>query len=291
MADSLKKKYCVIGHPIGHSLSPQIHGMVFRFFGLDLEYTALDVPPENLENFIKESRSLKRPGFNVTIPHKQTIIPFLDELDPLSERISAVNTVVNRTGRLIGYNTDVPGFATSLKSAGWKPGGQAFILGAGGAARAVIEALVSLKVKHIMVSDILPERLVDFQRHFHEIHPGISIVVSTQDRPEFSDFIKKVSLFVNATPVGMWPNTETMPLDPSILPRRSTVFDLVPKPVHTLFLKKAKSLGLNIIPGIHMLIAQALESDTLYLNKPVPYSLHLTVERQLSLFLKETSSV
>jgi shikimate dehydrogenase len=291
MAETLEKEFCVIGHPIGHSFSPQIHGLVFRFFSLDLEYSAVDVPPENLENFVLQSRLLKRPGFNVTIPHKQAIIPLLDDMDPLSSRIGAVNTVVLKDKKLVGYNTDVLGFKASLRSSGWNSKGPVTILGAGGAARAVIEALSMLNVAQIMASDIQSEKLSEFQRHFQSLHPEMEIRVSTKDSQEFVDFIGKCSLFVNATPVGMWPEVESVPLDPAILQPGSTVFDLVPKPFHTLLLKKAKYLGMNIIPGIHMLIAQALESDKLFLNRDVPSSLYLSVERELRTFLEVKSVV
>jgi shikimate dehydrogenase len=291
MADLLEKKYCVIGHPIGHSLSPQIHGTVFRFFGLDLEYDAVDVPPDHLAGFVHDSRIGKRPGFNVTIPHKQSIIPLLDETDALSGRIGAVNTVVLQKDRLIGYNTDVQGAVVSLKNSGLKAGGSAFILGAGGAARAALEALAMLKISEVMISDLLADRLSDFKEQFQRLHSNMAIHVSSTDSQELIGFVKSVSLFINATPVGMWPKTEFMPFDPSLLSRDAIVFDLVPRPVHTLLLKKSSELGMKTVPGIQMLIAQALESDHLYLNRPIPASLHHTIEQDLSRFLEEKSSV
>ncbi len=291
MADLLEKKYCVIGHPIGHSLSPQIHGTVFRFFGLDLEYGAVDVHPDHLAGFVHDSRLNKRPGFNVTIPHKQSIIPFLDETDALSGRIGAVNTVVLQKDRLIGYNTDVQGAAASLKNSGLKTGGSAFILGAGGAARAVFEALAMLKISEVMISDLQADRLSDFKKQIQQLHPNMIIRVSSIDSPELIRYVKSVSVFVNATPVGMWPKMESMPFDPSLLSGDATVFDLVPRPVNTLLLKKSSELGLKTVPGIQMLIAQALESDHLYLNRPIPASLHQTIEQDMFRLLEEKPGV
>jgi len=281
MHDPLKKQFCVIGDPIGHSLSPQIHGAVFRYFDLDVEYTAMHVTPDRLSDFVTECRTMGRPGFNVTIPHKQSIVSLLDKTDPLSDRIGAVNTVVNRGGALFGYNTDVQGFIFSLKDSGWIPDGTVLLFGAGGAARAAIEALAFLGSSTVVVSDINRDRLSEFQRHFQVLHPAMRLIAAASDSTAFETYVRQASLFINATPVGMWPNTEAVPVHVNWLPQTATVFDMVPRPIVTALLNQAKSYGLRTIPGLTMLIAQALESDALFLDRKIPQHLFTAVEDEL----------
>ena len=134
----IQKTYCVIGDPIGHSLSPQIHHFVFKTLNLKLYYDSVHIKKENLESFVKESKHTGRPGWNVTIPHKQTIMPFLDHIDPPPMQINAVNTVLNKNGKLAGFNTDVHGCRIALERNGRQTGNQSVILGAGGAARSAV---------------------------------------------------------------------------------------------------------------------------------------------------------
>lgn len=287
MTESLKKQFCVIGDPIGQSLSPQIHGEVFRQLGLDFEYTAVRVAPESLSDFIAEAKRESRPGFNVTIPHKQAILPLLDNLDPLSSRVGAVNTVVNKQSILFGYNTDVQGCIFSLKYAHWKPKDIVIVLGAGGAARAAVEALVHLETKKVCISDVFIDRAFKIQSHFEQVYPKLEIYVSTIDSPDFNKFIQRANLLINATPVGMWPNVDSIPIDPSRFPKEAIIFDMVPKPVRTLLIRQSEILGMKTIPGIRMLIAQALESDSFYLNRDIPISLYQTIETSLAVYLEE----
>ncbi|HEX9934835.1 MAG TPA: shikimate dehydrogenase [bacterium] len=287
MVDSLTSRFCVIGHPIGHSLSPQIHTRVFRHFNLDFSYTAEDVPPSGLEAFVDAARFGGRPGFNVTIPHKQTILPFLDKLDTLPQRIGAVNTVVNQNGVLIGYNTDVQGFAHALQMSNWIPAKPVVIMGAGGAARAAMEALAFKSIRTVNIVDIDQKKVKLFKSHFEKLHPDLKINVGTLNSPVFKRILKKANLFINATPVGMWPNVADSPLDPSLLPKTCTVFDMVPKPVSTALIKRARILGMKAIPGIRMLVAQAFESDALFLKRPIPETLFNDVEDDLLAELEE----
>ncbi len=281
MHDPLKHQFCVIGDPIGHSLSPQIHGTVFRHFGLDVQYTAVHVRPDRLADFVTECRSMERPGFNVTIPHKESIIPLLDNINPLSDRIGAVNTVANRGGVLFGYNTDVQGCMFALKDAGWIPDGVVILFGAGGAARAAIEALASLGSTTVVVSDVNRDRLSEFQRHFQKLHKNMHIIMAASDSTAFEKHVRQSCLFINATPVGMWPKMDAVPIEVDWFPRTTTVFDMVPKPIVTELLSKSKAHGLRTIPGITMLIAQALESDALFLNRKIPHQLFSVVENEL----------
>ncbi len=288
MPETHGKGYCVIGHPIGHTLSPLIHETVFRHFGLDHRYEAVHVLPGGLADFVRASRRSGRPGFNVTLPHKETIVPLLDETDTLASSIGAVNTVVRRSRRLVGYNTDVQGFAFSLKASGWEPSGPALVLGAGGAARAVLEALASMGVPETAVSDRIADKASALAAHVEKRHPRMRVVPVPPHSDAFWSAAARTHLFVNATPVGMWPRTEDIPFEPDRLNDRTMVFDLVPKPIRTEFLKRAESLGLRTIPGIRMLVAQALEADALFLRRTIPDSLYASVERNVTALEKES---
>jgi shikimate dehydrogenase len=270
MDKSNKHTYCVIGDPIEHSLSPNIHKFVFQNLGLGLDYNKVHVKPSDLKTFIAESRDTSRPGFNVTIPHKETIIPFLDEMDILASRIGAVNTIVNRKNKLIGYNTDVYGCRIALENGGWKTGKKVVLLGAGGAARAVIQALHLMHVSQVILYDLIPERCNDLKQNFGK-YQSLSITIGSSNNEDLQNQLKDADLLINATPVGMWPNVNQSPLpDLSWLSSNATVFDLVPKPVHTNLLKKASARGMKTIPGLSMLIAQALAADEIWLQKKLP---------------------
>ncbi|MCJ7812371.1 shikimate dehydrogenase [bacterium] len=287
MTEALQNTYCVIGDPIEHSLSPEIHNFVFSELDLPLQYEAVRVPTDMLQSFIQESRELKRPGWNVTIPNKQAIIPFLDEIDPLARRIRAVNTVLNRNGKLIGLNTDVYGCRTSLERGGWSPNGKVILLGAGGAARAVIASLASMGVRDLILFDLIIERAKDIQLDFMKIL-DMTITIGNMNKGDLENELDNVDLLVNATPVGMWPKNEESPVPcPEWIPQNTTVFDLVYKPINTRLLQQSRSRGAHTISGLTMLIAQALASDEIWLNRKLPESLFEKVLEHISKILEE----
>jgi len=268
--DNLKKTYCVIGDPIKHSLSPEIHNFIYQYLKVNFHYESVRITPDSLGSFVKESRTLKRPGFNVTIPHKESIIPILDKVDPLARRIGAVNTVANKNRELVGYNTDITGFTTALKMSGYLPEGKVVILGAGGAARAVLVALYSMGVRQLAVFDIVPERAEKLKIDFKNLD-RLEITAGFPAREKLEDNLKETSLLVNATPVGMWPEVNKSPLpDIELLRDDATVFDIIYRPVNTLLLTKAKSRGLKTISGLSMLISQAIAAEEIWLGKKLP---------------------
>jgi shikimate dehydrogenase len=282
-----KKTYCVIGDPIGHSLSPQIHNFVFKNLNLLLDYEKIQVTPDNLAEFVQETRRIGRPGFNITIPHKELIIPHLDEVDPLAKRVGAVNTVLNREGRLIGFNSDIYGCKTALERNNWTPKGLVILIGAGGAARAVIEALASLGTNRLILFDLIKQRTEKLKNDFQTVH-SMDIQVGSLDNDDLEANIKNVDLLINATPVGMWPNIDRIPIpQPELIPSGSTVFDLVPKPLDTLLLKSVRTKGAKTIPGLSMLIAQALAADEIWLNKRIPENIFDKVWKHLLTTLEE----
>ena len=205
-----KKQFAVIGHPIGHTMSPFIHNRLFALAGVEAEYHVMDIPPESLEQAVPELKKLD--GFNITIPHKSAIIPFLDELDKKAAAYGSVNTVVNGETS-VGYTTDGEGFAIALRENGIPLKGRVVILGSGGVARTMAyEALIAGCAVTLAVR---PSDLLQAARLAGEIlttmhNPAIS--TCTIDRLE-----GKVDLLVNATPVGMYPEINAMPVSGVVL--------------------------------------------------------------------------
>jgi shikimate dehydrogenase len=262
--------YCVIGDPIAHSLSPEIHTFVFQNLNIECLYEKIRVRPNDLEAFVKESKKTGRPGFNITIPHKETVMIWLDKIDELAINVGAVNTVVNRNGKLTGYNTDVYGCRMALERAGWKTGKNVILLGAGGAARAVIHALNLMDVSRVILFDIVRERCEKIKTDFQK-YKSIEIVTLPLNDANLQKALIDANLLINATPVGMWPYADKTPIpDPTWLPQDAAVFDLVPKPIQTRLLSEAASRGIKTIQGLSMLIAQALAADEIWLGEKIP---------------------
>jgi shikimate dehydrogenase len=274
MPEEMTRDFCVIGDPIGHSLSPLIHNFIFKSLDLDFSYAAVRVSPGDLGRFVEESRRSGRPGFNVTIPHKQAVIPFLDRLDATAERVGAVNTV-HRTGRrLTGFNTDVHGCRTALIRSGWKADqGGVVLLGAGGAARAAVEALASFGVRKVLLYEIDAPRAERFISDFRA--SGDMAVTALTSNEDLEKGIQDSALLINATPVGMWPHVDQSPV-PSAewIPPTARVFDMVPNPVETLLLRQAASRGASTISGLVMLTAQAVAAEELWLARSLPETLN-----------------
>jgi shikimate dehydrogenase len=263
----ISRTYCVIGDPVLHSLSPLIHNHLYSILKLPFYYHSLLVHSNSLSLFIEQSREENRPGFNVTLPYKESIIPFLDRLDPLVSCIGAVNTVINRNGKWIGYNTDSIGFRIALEQSSWSAAEKCILLGAGGAARAVVFALSMMGLKRCFIFDLQgarTKRLVDAIQS--TINPMILHGVYNWEKllPQFADS----TLLVNATPVGMWPDIAHSPIpSKDLLTPEMTVFDLVPNPIHTELIRMAKAKKSKVIPGITMLVAQALASQEIWLDR------------------------
>jgi shikimate dehydrogenase len=267
------RTYCVIGDPIGHSLSPLIHTAVFEALGVPMAYEAVRVAPEALAGFVDGARRDGRPGFNVTIPHKQAVIPLLDESDGEARLVGAVNTVAAAGGRLVGFNTDVEGCRAALEKGGWTPAsGEVVLLGAGGAARAAVRALSLAGLRKMAVYEIDGRRAESLKTGL-AFPLGIDMeIVGSEAALEIP--VRRAGLLINATPVGMWPNTGAAPLpDPEWLSPSALVFDMVPNPVETRLLREARNRGARTVPGIVMLVAQALAADGIWLGRPVPPSL------------------
>ncbi|MFT5142402.1 MAG: shikimate dehydrogenase [Rhodothermales bacterium] len=249
-------KLALLGHPVGHSLSPSIHDAGLVAIGCLPGYVAIDVSPGDLKDFVG---SMVRKGFdgaNVTIPHKEAVVPLMDSLSPAAERIGAVNTIVVKDGRLHGDNTDHIGFIRPLQQFGEGfRSDRALVLGAGGAARAVLYALgMSPQAKTIVLTARQSSRC---QRLLEALAMKDVSIVDWDARFKAAP---TADLIVNTTPVGLWPRHEASPLAGCSFSTSQTVYDLVYNPGETQLLHDARSAGARIQPGLPMLIEQAAES-------------------------------
>ena len=242
----------VIGDPIAHSKSPLIHGFWLHHHAIAADYRKTHVLPADLGPFFGERRNDPAwRGCNVTVPHKQTVIPFLDHIDPLAAQVGAVNTIAPRDGGLHGYNTDVAGFAEPLPDL---TGKSAIMVGAGGGARAVLIALRQASISHVTVMNrnvAKAQGLLDEQNI-----SGSAIDLS--ERPSRADFL------VNASTLGMVGHP---PLPPGLAERinpHGTVYDIVYAPLETTLLADARARGLVAIDGLAMLIGQAAAAFALF---------------------------
>lgn len=256
------KRLGIIGDPVEHSLSPALFEYVLATLGLRYRYEAFHVRPSELEAFVRKVREEGILGVNVTIPHKERIVPWLDRLDEAASGLSAVNTIANKEGRLIGYNTDVAGFLRPLRERGVDlQGVRGVVLGAGGAAKAAVHGLITLNIAHITLANRTRRRAETLATQIAARTGCHEFAVAGLDDPKLMAAISQARLLVNATSVGMRPHIDQSPLrDPSVLHKGLIVYDLVYTPLETRFLREARERGARTIDGLEMLIVQALES-------------------------------
>jgi shikimate dehydrogenase len=263
----------LIGHPVGHSLSPLMHNAAIAHLGLDYVYLPLPVKPEDLPVAVAGLAALGLVGFSVTIPHKQAILPFLSEISPVASTVGAVNTVWHTGSGWAGTNTDVEGFLAPLLACNrdWSQT-SALILGAGGAARAVVAGCAQLGVREVRVVGRHRHKLEAFQHSW--VNSPVP-VLATHTWEELPQLLPQSSLLVNTTPVGMYPNVDEMPVsaaEMAALPAGAIVYDLIYTPNPTQFLKAARSTGAMAIDGLEMLVGQGAAALQIWLQQPVPVS-------------------
>lgn len=260
--------YGVIGKPVRHSLGPVMHNAAFSDAGIDAVYLAFEL--EDIEASIKGMAALGMKGLSVTIPFKSVVIPFLDEMDPLADRIGAVNTIVNRAGHLKGYNTDATGAVKALEEKIALKGLRSIIIGAGGAARAIG---FSLKEKGVGISiaNRSPKRGVSLAR-----------ALDCPYLPLDEIGVEKVDLLVQATPVGMFPNTGKSPVSENVFHENMVVMDIIYNPRETTFLKMARAGGCATINGLGMFVHQGAEQFLLWTGRdPSLETMYCAVESRL----------
>lgn len=247
------KKAFVIGHPIKHSRSPLIHGSWIAEHGIEGSYEAIDVAPDELPAFVERLRQGEFAGGNVTIPHKEAVFALCDSVDPLATTIAAVNTLVARDGKVHGFNTDFMGFLGNLdqNAPGWAEGlGRAIVLGAGGAARAVLVALRERGVPEI----VLLNRTVEKAEALAKEISGPFVPGALAD---FVRYAPGAGLVVNTTSIGMH-DTRFEDIDFRLLPKTALVTDIVYVPLVTPLLADARALGFRTVDGLGMLLHQAV---------------------------------
>lgn len=260
------KNLGVMGWPIGHSLSPVLQNVALRAARLDYVYVALPVPPEGLSSAVAGLRAASFSGWNVTIPHKEAIIPYLDEVEEAARAIGAVNTVVNREGKLLGCNTDAAGFLEALLAKGFDPAGKRVILlGAGGAARAALWALMKRGARSILVAVRNEKKGRDFVASFRPYDSAQILTAQAWEGEGFSAALAEAELVVNTTPLGMSPKIEEMPpVDFDRLSSKAFVYDIVYRPGETSFLREARHRGHETLNGEDMLVLQGAAAFSLW---------------------------
>lgn len=275
------KQLFVIGDPVAHSLSPLLHQAMLDQTGAAYRYDVRTVRPEELPAFVRWAKDGGCAGFNVTMPHKEAILPLLDEVDATAASCGAVNTVCIREGRAIGHNTDGTGFLDSLAGQGFYPQGRTvLLLGAGGAAKAVGHALAAAGAGRIIVCARRSERAAALAAQLPSCGEGI---VLAQDAIQQAAAV--CDLLVNATPLGMAGSPAFAGLDfLQAMPPHTVVYDLVYHPRRTALLEAAARQGLRTVGGIDLLIRQAVRAFTFFTGEtPDTAALYAALREPLGL--------
>ncbi len=254
------KQYAVIGHPIGHTMSPFIHKRLFDLAQIDAKYSVLDISPENLK--LEFNNTLKNlDGFNITIPHKENIINCLNGLDEKAKLYGSVNTVDNKNGIYTGYTTDPDGFIKALEAYDIPFENNVMILGTGGVARTM--AYEAVKANCNLTIAVRKEDIEISNKLIKEITTNIeassikTCLISEIDNSQ-------IDLLINATPIGMYPRVDNCPVSDNIINNCKNVFDAVYNPLETILVKKAKAQGSNAVGGMSMLVWQAVVAHNIW---------------------------
>lgn len=273
----------MIGDPVSHSMSPQIHNSAFQACGIDMVYVAFHVRKGEVGKALEGVRSLGIRGLSVTIPHKVDILPYLDEIDTVSENVGSINTVVNEGDRLVGYSTDGPGALRALEAAGADAAGRnVLLLGSGGAARAVAFSLVA--------SETPPElTILGIERDELE-QLGSDLAEKTKVQPVTRRFSADVlveamaaaEIVIQATPIGMTPRVEETLIPSQLIRESQVIFDIVYTPLETRLLRDARAAGALTVVGLGMFVHQAAIQFELWTGQDAPIELMTeTVRRAL----------
>jgi shikimate dehydrogenase len=295
----------IIGYPVGHSVSPQMQQAALDHYKLDIKYEMWETAPDKLAPFVEQLRQPQYLGANITVPHKGAMLQLVDELEALASAVGAVNTIVNRDGRLHGFNTDTGGFLKALnKDGGFDPAEKhAVILGAGGVARAATFALSKAGIKSLTITDIDLDRAHKLKADIasslantqgkvprscydakditwidsltYKMWPIPDIKVLSLNDPLFKNTVSDCDLIVNCTPIGM-KNSATekeSPLDASLITNKALVFDVVYNPLVTKLLSEAKKAGASTLNGLPMLVYQGAIAFELWTGREAPVNI------------------
>jgi len=258
----------VVGHPVGHSMSPAMHNAAFKVLGLDADYVAFDVASEKLGDFIEQAPGKGVLGLNVTVPHKVAVMEYVDELSREAELVGAVNTL--KFGKKVrGYNTDGVGFIRALADAKvCVKDKKVLLLGAGGAAKSIAFSC-ALEGAGLVLSNRTGERAEALASEVGE-KLGVDVGVAEFDAGELRKTLTGVDVLVNATSVGMHPGVTEAPVPGEIIPKDVVVADIVYNPIRTRLLEDAQKGGCETIGGVGMLVQQGAESLRIWLGVEPP---------------------
>jgi len=283
--NGLTKVCGIFGKPLKHTFSPAMHNAAFEAAGLNYIYVPFEVEENELPAAVKAIKALGLLGVNITIPYKEAVIPYLDEVSVDAGLIGAVNTVVNRQGYLYGENTDGRGFLRAIsEELGFNPDGKTvFVLGAGGAARAVAVQLALSGVKKITLANRSKSRAVELAQLIME-KIGTPVQVEdwpSDESPQHRSLLEDVDLVVQATPVGMYPQVSaTVPLSFEGLKPGAVVCDLIYNPKQTRFLERAVQAGADTMNGLGMLLYQGVLAFELWTGREAPVQVMKEALRQ-----------
>ncbi len=260
------KSFAVIGDPINHSLSPNIHSAAFRELNLDSSYIGYRIPKGELESGVEGLKKIKISGFNVTIPHKVEMMKYLNKMDESCSIIGAVNTVVNNEGVLKGYNTDMDGFLEPLKKRNISIQDKKILLiGAGGAARAIIAGMSKEKAERVDIAN----RTTKNAEKLSEFATRIELPTNVKKIEEIKN-LQNYDIIINSTSLGL--KNELSPISFEQINQDSVIYDIVYSPMNTDFIKKAKDKKLEVIYGYEMLLGQATRAFEIWHGMKAPYN-------------------
>jgi len=265
------KLVVLLGQPLGHSISPAMHNRMFEKLGMDYCYIPIETSHENLETVFAGLTKMNVAGFNVTIPHKVHIMEFLDELDPLTQTIGAVNTICLNDGKTKGYNTDGEGFVRSLEEKAniSVQGKRFFVLGSGGAVRAIAMTLAFKRAEKIYLCNRTLSKAKSLTQEINQ--KIIDCAESVEQTPEtIKPYLQNCDILVNGTQLGMHPREMISPINKSLLSKNLIVSDIVYNPLITQLLKDARQLDCTIVDGLGMLIYQGAAAFQLWTGVEPP---------------------
>ena len=271
----------VIGYPLKRSLSPAFQQAALDHLRLDVEYQAWPTPEDALATRITTMRSPTVLGANVTIPHKEAVLPLLDAVDPLAARIGAVNTIVNRDGQLYGCNTDVVGFMRALREdGGFEPEGRRVVIaGAGGAARAVVAALLENGTRSITVINRRLSRANRLVADMTELAGSSELRALPEMYASWAAVMSSCDLLINCTSAGSSGSEEESPVPIDLIRPRMLVYDLIYHPTETLLMAAGRQAGAPVLSGLPMLVYQGAASFELWTEQKAPLDIMLVAAR------------
>lgn len=268
------KLYGIFGFPLKHTLSPAMQEAAFEKSGIDASYLSLELDPPSFKKLAARFSKCLLAGFNITVPYKQTVIPYLDAVSKDAALIGAVNTVKRSGKKFKGHNTDWLGFVYALKEARFNPAGKkAVVLGAGGAARACVYGLLKKGVREIVIFNRHPERAEKIRKDFERIFPEMRARVYGLKNSALKTELKNADLLLNTTSLGL-KNDNRLPARAEVLPAgKLLVYDLIYNPLETPFLKMAKRKGKRVLNGVSMLLYQGARAFEIWTGRKAPVAL------------------